>query len=199
MTRTYRQAKRAEAQEETRDRIVQAAMGLHLEQGVATTSFAEVAARAGVGAATVYRHFPTVGALVDACGAHIWQEIEPPSPEAATAAFAGIERRDARIGRLVDELDAFYGRAAAPIWSAMRDADRVPELAGFVGDVRAGIRALVTAALGNDPPAHVVGIVAPVADFAVWRSLTEAGLDSNERRRLLVAMIDAAIGNVGQK
>ena len=49
MTRTYRKAKRAEAQEETRERIVQATLALHLEQGVATTSYTDVAERAGVG------------------------------------------------------------------------------------------------------------------------------------------------------
>ena len=87
MTRTYRKAKRAEAQEDTRDRIVRATMALHLEQGVATTSYTDVAERAGVGAATVYRHFPTMGSLVDACGAHIWQQIEPPRPEDAAARF----------------------------------------------------------------------------------------------------------------
>ena len=42
---------------------------LHYEQGVAATSYVQIAERAGVGPATVYRHFPTLGSLVEACGA----------------------------------------------------------------------------------------------------------------------------------
>src|SRR5262249_4813328 len=65
--RKYRMTHRAAAHEETRERIVRATMALHDERGVATTTFAEVAERAGVGPATVSRHFPTLGALVMAC------------------------------------------------------------------------------------------------------------------------------------
>ncbi len=61
---------RARARDETRERIVRATMQLHDEKGVAATSFLDVAKRAGTGAATVYRHFPDIGALVSACGAH---------------------------------------------------------------------------------------------------------------------------------
>ena len=69
--RAYRLKKRAETRDETRERILQATMLLHDEKGVATTSFTDVAARAGVGAATVYRNFPTLESLVQACGAHV--------------------------------------------------------------------------------------------------------------------------------
>ncbi len=69
MTRPYRKASAPNAQEETRDKIVLATMALHLEQGVATTSYSDVAERAGVGAATVYRHFPTMRSLVEAAAA----------------------------------------------------------------------------------------------------------------------------------
>src|SRR5450755_4010023 len=50
--RRYRMTNRAAAHEETRERIVRAAMALHDERGVATTSFADIAERAGVGPAT---------------------------------------------------------------------------------------------------------------------------------------------------
>ena len=65
MTRKYQMKKRAEARDETRERIVRATMALHDEQGVATTSFADIAERAGVGPATVLRHFPTLGIARD--------------------------------------------------------------------------------------------------------------------------------------
>lgn len=193
MTRTYNKAKRAEAQGETREKIVRATMALHLEQGVATTSYLDVAERAGVGAATVYRHFPTMGSLVEACGAHIWQTIKPPLPEQAKVLLAGQRSRSARLSRLVSELDAFYARAAAPIWSAIRDRDRVPELALFLEDVRAGVTALVAEALQEDCGASSVRIAAAVADFPTWLSLSDIGVDREELTRLMTAMIDAAL------
>ena len=81
--------KRAEARDETRDRIVRATMALHDEQGVATTTFADIAERAGVGPATVLRHFPTLGSLVMACGQHVAEEMRPPTPADAEQVFAG--------------------------------------------------------------------------------------------------------------
>src|SRR5215203_6814967 len=80
MARDYRMQKRAEARDQVRERIVEATMRLHDEKGVVPTTFAEVAERAGVGPATVSRHFPTLGDLVRACGAHVWHEMRPRHP-----------------------------------------------------------------------------------------------------------------------
>ncbi len=193
MARVYRKAKRAEAQEETRDRIVRATMGLHLEQGIATTSYADVAERAGVGAATVYRHFPTVGSLVEACGAHVWQTVEPPRPEDAAAVFAGLTSRRARLERLVGELDAFYERGAVPLWRAEQDRDRIPELDVSLREIDDGVAALVSAALGDDAAARTLAIVSALSDFAAWRALARAGLEREARIRLQVAILEAAI------
>lgn len=197
MTRAYRKAKRAEAQEETREKIVRATMALHSERGVATTSYSDVAERAGVGAATVYRHFPTMGLLVEACGSHIWQAIEPPRPEDAPALFAGLTTRTERLERLVQELDAFYARAAAPLWSAVRDHDRVPQLADFLKDLRTGVTALLARALEEDSNARAVRIVAAVADFCTWRTLADTGIGEVERTRLTGAMIEAVLSAHG--
>jgi AcrR family transcriptional regulator len=193
MSRTYRKAKRAETQEETRERIVRATLALHLEQGVATTSYTDVAARAGVGAATVYRHFPTMGALVTACGGHVWETIAPPRPEDAAALFAGVESRKARLERLARALDAFYERSALPLSTAVQDRGRIPELEAFLTELDKGIAALVAAALGDDAPAGAAKIVHALAGFATWRALAEAGLETEDRVRLQVAIYEAAV------
>jgi len=36
----------------------------------------------------VSRYFPTLGDLVRACGAHVWQEMRPPTPDAVASVFA---------------------------------------------------------------------------------------------------------------
>lgn len=193
MTRIYRKARRAEAQGATRERILRATMALHLEQGVATTSYPEVAARAGVGAATVYRHFPTMESLVEACGAKVREAIAPPAPDAAAATFAGLATRADRLQRLVETLDAFYARAEAPLWSSVRDRDRVAPLARFLAEVGSGVRALVAEALQAEPGSQAVRVAAALADFAVWRALAEGGLGPPARRRALRAVIAAAV------
>lgn len=194
MARTYRKSRRAEAQDETRARIVQATMDLHVEQGVATTSFPEVAARAGVGAATVYRHFPTMDSLVEACGTHFWEAIDPPTAERAVAAFAGLGSRAERLWRLVDELDSFYARAQAPLWSAVRDQDRVAPLARFLAEVGDGVGAFVSEALQTERESEPARIAASLLDFTVWRSLSRSGIDPAQRKAILLAIVEAALG-----
>ena len=61
-------SKRAAAAARTRERIVDATRDLHGEQGIAATSWEDIAARAGVGVGTVYRHFPSLDELIPACG-----------------------------------------------------------------------------------------------------------------------------------
>ena len=55
MTRKYELKKRAERQEETRLRIVEAAVELHRTKGPARTTFSDIAALAGVQRHTLYR------------------------------------------------------------------------------------------------------------------------------------------------
>lgn len=193
MTRSYRKSRRAEAQKETREKIVRATVELHVEQGVATTTYLDVAARAGVGAATVYRHFPTLESLVMACGEHVWSAIEPLDPEAAPVAFEGLGTRAERLRRLVEELDGFYQRAEAPLWSAVRDQDRVAALAQFLAEVGKGIGAFVAGALQEDQGSERVRIATAIVDFTVWRALSATGLGNPEKQDILVAIIGAAL------
>src|ERR671915_1296362 len=69
-TRKYELKARAESQRETRDRIARAAAELHEEKGVARTTVAEIARRAGVTRLTVYNHFADLSELLPACSAH---------------------------------------------------------------------------------------------------------------------------------
>ena len=117
-SRPYRMKKRAEALEETRNQIVWATMQLHAEKGAAATSQADIATRAGVAPATVYRHFPTLGSLVRACGTQIWTAVSPPRPEDSERLFAGLGTTRERLHRFVEEVSEFYRRAWLPLDSA---------------------------------------------------------------------------------
>jgi AcrR family transcriptional regulator len=81
VTRKYRLKRRAERQDDTRQRIVDAALELHQTIGPAATTVSDIAARAGVGRVTVYRHFPDELTLFRACSGSYLQRNPLPDPE----------------------------------------------------------------------------------------------------------------------
>lgn len=188
--RKYRMSKRAEAVDATRDRIVEATMALHLEQGVTATSHADIAARAGVGAATVYRHFPTLGALVEACGVRTWEIVQPPRPGDAGEIFAGLQTRRERLERLVAELAAFYERGARSLAVAQQDRERVPELDAGLREVEAGIAALVGAAAGDGASEDGLRVARALTELPAWAALKRHGVPPEAVVRLLECALD---------
>jgi len=196
--RKYQLRKRADGLDATRERIVEATAALHYQQGVAATSYIQIAERAGVGAATVYRHFPTLGSLVSACGAHVSEVMRPPLPENAQTVFAGLGTRQQRLERLVAELDAFYGRGAAWLGIAARDRERVPELDGFLRQVDAGVEALVREAAGAGSSETEIRLMTALADVSVWQSLKRLDAPPAEFRRMMAGLLDCASGLAAQ-
>src|SRR5687767_15482811 len=75
-TRKYELKARAQSQRETRDRIARTAAKLHEEKGVARTTVAEIARRAGVTRLTVYNHFADLSELIPACAGH-YETLHP--------------------------------------------------------------------------------------------------------------------------
>lgn len=200
--REYRMRKRAEDFDATRERIVEATSALHRMQGVTATSYLQIAERAGVGAATIYRHFPTLGSLVTACGASVWQEIDPPVPEKATAVFAGVPEGLPRLERLVAELDAFYARATVWLSIATREQDRVPELREFLGHVDAGVEALLREALGPAVGEDARHLAMALVHRSVWETLRRLGAAPDRFRTampgvLLCALRDGCTATAG--
>ena len=188
---------RAAAHEETRERIVRATMGLHDERGVATTSFADVAERAGVGPATVFRHFPTLSTLVMACGAHVAAEMRPPSRADAPKVFQGLTTTRARIERLVSEFDAFYARGSLRLIAAANDRDRVPELDQFLTMDDAGIEAYIKEAVANEALGRsLIGVLMALCSVHVWKAMTRADLAEADRQAILVDILVSAIAAV---
>src|ERR687895_2359191 len=99
-TRKYELKARAESQRETRDRIAKATAELHGEKGVAQTTVAEIARRAGVTRLTVYNYFADLSELIPACAAHYESLHPPPDLESALALEDPSERVGATLGPL---------------------------------------------------------------------------------------------------
>src|SRR3954454_20881293 len=98
--RKYELKARAAAQEATRARIAAAAAELHEEVGIAKTTVADIARRAGVQRLTVYNHFPDLAALLPACTAHWLGEHPMPDLEAPFALVDPAERLEAALTAL---------------------------------------------------------------------------------------------------
>ena len=121
-SRPYRQKVRAERQAETRQRIIEAAVALHLERGPAQTSINAIAERAGVNRVTVYRHFPDQRTLLEACSTHARRLNPPPDLSRWRRIDDPRLRTEVGLTQLYD-----YFRRTEPGWSnVLRDAELAP-------------------------------------------------------------------------
>ncbi len=172
--RRYELKARAETQQATRARIAKAASELHEEVGVAKTTVADIARRAGVQRLTVYNHFPDLDALLPACTAH-WLSEHPP-PDLADA--LALEHPAARL-RAVLILQYGWYRENAPMQRrVLGERATVPELDAWIArssDVRLAELADHLAA-GFDG-AQARALVALALDFWTWQRLHRQGLD----------------------
>src|SRR5919198_4318625 len=122
MGRKYQLKKRAERQEETRRRIVEAAIDLHGTIGPARTTVSAIAERAGVQRHTYYRHFPDDRSLFMACSGLYSERNPPPDPEP----WRAIGDPDERLRRALRELYAYYAANEPMFSNVMRDAEVHP-------------------------------------------------------------------------
>jgi AcrR family transcriptional regulator len=118
MARDYRKKKRAEQEDETRSRIVEAAIELHRTIGPASTTVSEIAERAGVGRVTVYRHFPDEPTLARACSGLYFQRNPLPDPHR----WREIEDPLERVRSALEEVYAYYRANRAMFSHVLADA-----------------------------------------------------------------------------
>jgi AcrR family transcriptional regulator len=132
--RVYQSRRRADAAQETRRLIREAAGRLFVEQGVAATTMRQVAAAAGVAERTVYTAFPTKGVLFnEVIGvATVGDELPIPVAERAefTAARTEPDPVDA-VRQLVDYGTALLERAGDLITAAIESSGADPDMRDF--------------------------------------------------------------------
>lgn len=173
--------RRAAAAARTRQRIVEAARALHGEQGIAATSWDDIAARAGVGVGTVYRHFRSLDELIPACGAITMERLALPDPAEARSFFEDDTEPAERIERLVREAFAIYERGAPELRAIRREADVHVRIAQDRDALEASLDALVEAALeplGVSPPDRA--LARALVDLNTWEALRDQGFAPTE-------------------
>jgi AcrR family transcriptional regulator len=193
MTRKYEHKKRAETVEETRRRIVEAAVELHGTVGPARTTVSAIADRAGVQRQTYYRHFPSERELLTACSG-LWEEQHPPpDPEGLRALPGGLERLRAGLTGLY----AFYEEGEGMLANVVRDA-AVHELTAETAQMRgAGLRVLrdvlAEVVVPRGGSRRVEALLDLALDFTTWQALVRrSGLSRDEAVELLVDLVGCA-------
>jgi AcrR family transcriptional regulator len=177
--------KRRAAVEETRQRILEAALALHSEKGIFGTSWQDIAHRADVSVGTVYKHFPSLDELVPACGQLVYAITRPPSLEDAPQIFAEANSLEERLGRLIEELFAFYERGAPYIETDFQER-RLPAVVEWEAYMRATIAGLVREALVfAEPEEHTVQSVSALLDFSTFKSFLDREIHKEQAAKTI--------------
>ena len=176
--------RRASAAAQTRRRIIDATRELHTEQGIAATSWDDIAARAGVGVGTVYRHFPSLDELVPACGDVTLEVIALPEPSVIEGSPAE------RLELLVREAFAIYERGAPQLRAVRNEPGVHPTVAEAGERVEASLAALIDAA-GIPPEERAV--VRAMIDLGTWQALRDQGLGPAEAAEAVSQMLTARV------
>jgi AcrR family transcriptional regulator len=200
-SRTYELKRRAEQQQETHRRIVEAAVELHAMVGPARTTVTAIAERAGVTRPTVYAHFPDTRSLFEACSGHVRETVPPPDPTAWRSIFDPGERMESALR----DLYGYYERLEPLLENVQRDAAVMPILAEMnayrvryleeVRDLllegwptRGGARARLVRAIGH------------ALEFPTWQSLVRSqGCRPSEAAQLMLTLVCAAASDDGAR
>jgi AcrR family transcriptional regulator len=181
--------KRAEQVDETRQRIVEAAVEMHGTVGPASASISAIAERAGVTRLTVYRHFPDDTALFAACSAHWMSSQQLPDP----AAWAAIPNGRTRLTTGLADLYRFYSDGHPMLANIYRDKASLPAVHAAGLDARdEHFRDALAAPFGGTAARRRLlrALIGHAVSFWTWRSLcVEHGLSNQHAVRAMTALV----------
>jgi AcrR family transcriptional regulator len=189
--RKYQLKRRAERQEATRQRIIEAAVELHETVGGLNTTISAVAERAGVERLTVYRHFHDEWELARACVHHYYALYPQPDP----GEWQSIDDPEMCLRTALSEIYAYHGRTEAMSASARMGAAVLPELHDILApyfDHWLAIRDMLADKFQGDAEGRRLlwAAIGHAIDFGTWRSLVrEQGLDEPQAVALMVGLV----------
>lgn len=178
MARAYTLKRRAEQQDETRQRIVDAAIELHQSRGPAATTIRQIADRAGVGRVTVYRHFPDEPTLLHACSTQYYDRHPLPDPQP----WQRIADPEERLRVALRETYAYHRATEAMSAHVLADVRNDPVMAPYHQHWQ---RAADVLAIGwrvrGRRKTMLRAAIALALSFDTWRTLVrEQHLDEEE-------------------
>ena len=164
----------------TRERIIEAALDLHVTNGIQATTWPEIADKSGVPVETIESMFPTLNDLARSCGAHFLEALHLPPEDRAPDVFMGVPSGPERIHRMVETVFGAYERGADGISLARRERDDVPAVAESMEAIETTFDALISEAVRPlDADASAVAALRALTDLEVWRTLRDRGVTSD--------------------
>jgi AcrR family transcriptional regulator len=197
-SRTYELKQRAERQEETRRRIVDAAVELHTALGPSRTTVQAIADSAGVTRPTVYAHFPDARSILEACSGHVRATVPPPDP----TPWEAIAEPHMRLETALREVYEYYERLEQLLDNVQRDAAVMPLVAELnearVRQLRVARDLLVSAwPTRGKARERLRRTIGHALEFRTWQSLVRRqGCSTDEAIRLMVALAGVAMSDV---
>lgn len=168
MKRRYELKERARRQAETRQRIVEATVGLHTSVGPAYTTISAIAERAGVERHTVYAHFPDERTLVRACSTH-WRG-QHPRPDARR--WLELDVPEQQLRGVLSDLYGWYEDVESDLAVLLRDAPLVPAHGAAMADTVEAASELADGLASGWPRRKAVrAAIGHALEFETWRSL----------------------------
>ncbi len=186
VSRPYTLKRRAERQDDTRQRIVEAAIELHQTIGPAATTISQIAGRAGVGRVTVYRHFPDELTLARACSGQYFERNPAPDPERWRTIAGGEER----LRTALRETYAYHRATQQMISHVLADARDHPVMAPYRQHWRQAVDVLLEPwPLRGRKRALLRAAIALALSFDTWRILSqEHGLTDPQAVELMLRL-----------
>jgi AcrR family transcriptional regulator len=186
MARPYQLKRRAESQDQTRQRIIETTIELHQTKGAAATTISEIAERARVGRMTVYRHFPDEATLSRACSGLYFERH--PLPELDR--WQEIADPEVRLRTGLGETYAYHRTTEAMISRALADAHDHPVMAPYHAHWQHAVDILAAPwrARGKRRTLLRAGIALALS-FDTWRTLArEQHLSDDEAMKLALRL-----------
>jgi AcrR family transcriptional regulator len=190
MTRRYELKRRAESQEATRQKIIDAAIALHQTRGPRATSMADIAELASVSRVTVYRHFSDEIELAGACSAKYYRQHPFPDPQA----WLSIADAATRLEAALLETYAFHRDTRAMTERVLADGRDHPVMAPYHAFWREAGEVLVASwRLRGRRQQAVRAAIAVALSFDTWRTLAvQQGLDDQRAAAIVVGWVTAS-------
>jgi hypothetical protein len=190
--RSYQLKRRAERQEETHQRILDATIKLHERVGAVGTTISAVAEQAGVERLTVYRHFPDEMALLSAATSYYLEANPPPDPEP----WQDISDPEVRLRVGLTAAYAYHRQTEGMIGSLIRGLPYKPVICDALVGYSAywgHVQQILSEGWDAPDPALITAAIGHCLSFQTWHSLVrEVGLDNAQAVMLMVGMVSSS-------